>query len=157
MTVVTHARKKSRLAKMIDSAGGITVGVALTRARDNIGKLRGKALEEISRHTGDLVAMQQPMTEDEKDESLRRIYQSANHLIDAASPFGMERICAVATSLCDMVDRAAAEHAFDWRILSVHIQSLQLLHTLPADATEQRDAVVSQLAAMVAKKFGQTG
>lgn len=157
MTVVTHARKKSRLAKMIDSAGGITVGVALTRARDNIGKLRGRALEEISRHIGDLVAMQQPTTEDGKDESLRRIYQSANHLIDAASPFGMERICAVATSLCDMVDRAAAEHAFDWRILQVHIQSLQLLHALPAEATEQRDAVVSQLAAMVAKKFGQTG
>lgn len=157
MSVITHARKKSRLAKMIDSAGGIAVGVALTRARDNIGKLRGKALEEVSRHIGELVALQQPTTEDEKDESLRRIYQSANHLIDAASPFGMDRICTVATSLCDMVDRAAIEHSFDWRILSVHIQSLQLLHALPADATEQRDAVVSQLAAMVAKKFGQTG
>lgn len=157
MTVITHSRRKSRLAKMIDSAGGIAVGVALTRARENISKLRGKALEEISRHIEDLVAMQQPTTEDEKDESLRRIYQSANHLIDAASPFGMERICAVATSLCDMVDRAAAEHAFDWRILSVHIQSLQLLNSLPAEATEQRDAVVAQLASMVAKKFGQTG
>jgi len=156
VSVITHARKKSRLAKMIDSAGGIAVGVALTRARDNIGKLRGKALEEVGRHIGELVALQQPTTEDEKDESLRRIYQSANHLIDAASPFGMERICAVATSLCDMVDRAAIEHSFDWRILSVHIQSLQLLHALPADATEQRDAVVSQLAAMVARKFGQT-
>ena len=157
MTVITHARKKSRLARMIDSAGGIAVGVALTRARENIDKLRGKALEEISRHIGDLVAMQQPTTQDQKDESLRRIYQSANHLIDAASPFGMERICTVATSLCDMVDRAAAEQTFDWRILSVHIQSLQLLHALPADATEQRDAVVSQLASMVARKFGQTG
>lgn len=155
MSVITHSRRKSRLANMIDSAGGIAVGVAVTRARENIGKLRGKALEEVSRHIGDLVAMRQPTTEDEKDESLRRIYQSANHLIDAASPFGMERICAVATSLCDMVDRAAAEHAFDWRILQVHIQSLQLLHALPADATEQRDAVVSQLSSMVAKKFGQ--
>ncbi len=157
MSVITHSRRKSRLAKMIDSAGGITVGLAVSRARENIDKLRGKALEEISRHIGDLVAMQQPTTEDEKDESLRRIYQSANHLIDAASPFGMTRICTVATSLCDMVDRAAIEHTFDWRILSVHIQSLQLLHALPADATEQRDAVVSQLSAMVAKKFGQAG
>lgn len=157
MSVITHSRRKSRLAKMIDSAGGITVGVALTRARENIDKLRGKATTEISRHIADLVAMQQPTTEDEKDEALRRIYQSSNHVIDAASPFGMERICTVATSLCDMVDRAATEHTFDWRILSVHIQSLQLLNALPADAAEQRDAVVSQLAAMVAKKFGQAG
>lgn len=157
MTVITHSRNKSRLAKMIDSAGGIAVGVALTRARENIGKLRGQALGEVARHIGDLVAMQQPTTEEEKEESLRRIYQSANHLIDAASPFGMEGICTVASSLCDMVDRAAAEHAFDWRILSVHIQSLQLLNSLPDDATEQRDAVVAQLTTMVAKKFGQAG
>ena len=157
MTVITHPRRKSRLAGMIDGPGGIAVGVALTRARDNIGKLRGKALEEVTRHIGDLVALRQPSTPEEKEETLRRVYQSANHLIDAASPFGMERICAVATSLCDMVDRAAAEHAFDWRILQVHIQSLQLLHSLPADATEQRDAVVSQLSSMVAKKFGQAG
>lgn len=157
MTVITHSRRKSRLAKMIDSAGGIAVGVALTRARENIGKLRGKALEEVTRHIGDLGALRQPSTPEEKEETLHRIYQSANHLIDAASPFGMERTCTVATSLCDMVDRATVEHTFDWRILSVHIQSLQLLHTLPAEATEQRDAVVAQLAAMVAKKFGQTG
>ena len=155
MTVITHARRKSRLARMIDSPGGISVGVALTRARDNIDKLRGKALEEVTRHIGELAALQQPSTLDEKAESLRRIYQSANHVIDAASPFGLEELCAVAVSLCDMVDRAAGETGFDWRILSVHIQSLQLLNTLPAEAVEQRAAVTAQLAAMVAKKFGQ--
>ena len=155
MTVITHSRRKSRLATMIDSAGGVTVGVALTRARDNIDKLRGKALKEVTRHIGELAALQQPSTLDEKAESLRRIYQSANHVIDAASPFGLEELCAVAVSLCDMVDRAAGETGFDWRILSVHIQSLQLLNTLPAEAVEQRAAVTAQLAAMVAKKFGQ--
>ena len=157
MTVITHARRKSRLAKLIDSAGGVTVGVALTRARANIATLRGKALEEITRHIAELAALQRPDTADEKDESLRRIYQSANHLIDAASPFGLDEVCAVAVSLCDMVDRAAGESAFDWRILSVHIQSLQLLNTLPDDATEQREQVTAHLTAMVAKKFGQTG
>jgi hypothetical protein len=157
MTVITHSRRKSRLARMIDSAGGIAIGVALARARDNIGELRGKALAEVTRHIGELAALQQPTTPDEKAESLRRIYQSANHLIDAASPFGMEEVCAVASSLCDMVDRAAGEDAFDWRILQVHIQSLQLLNTLPAEAVAERAAVSTQLAAMVGKKFGQAG
>ncbi|MBW8303002.1 MAG: chemotaxis protein CheE [Brevundimonas sp.] len=157
MTVITHSRRMSRLANMIDSSGGIAVGVALTRARENIGRLRGKALLEVTRHVGELTALQQPDTPEGKAESLRRIYQSANHLIDAASPFGLEEICAVSLSLCDMVDRAAVEDAFDWRILQVHIQSLQLLNTLPDEAVGERRAVVAQLSAMVAKKFGQAG
>jgi len=157
VSVITHSRRKSRLAKMIDSAGGIAVGVALTRARENIASLRGKGLKEVSRHVAELTALQCPVTAEEKDESLRRIYQSANHIIDAASPFGLEDICAVAGSLCDMVDRAATEATFDWRILAVHIQSLQLLNTLPDEAADQRKAVIHQLRQMVAKKFGQTG
>jgi len=157
VTVITHARRTSRLAKMIDSAGGMAVGVALTRARENIARLHGQGLEEVARHIGELAALQQPTTPEAKDESLRRIYQSANHIIDAAGPFGLDDICAVASSLCDMVDRAAAEHSFDWRILQVHIQSLQLLNTLPAEAVRQREAVTTQLSAMVAKKFGQAG
>lgn len=156
MTVITHPRQ-SRLAAMIDGPGGVAVGVALTRARENIDKLRGRALGEVSRHIGDLAALRQPTTPDEKDEILRQVYRSANHVIDAAGPFDLEAICAVASSLCDMVDRAAAEDAFDWRILQVHIQSLQLLDTLPAEAVAEREAVTAQLAAMVAKKFGQTG
>ena len=157
MSVITHSRRKSRLANMIDSAGGVAVGVALTRARDNISKLRDKALAEVTRHIADLAALQKPDTPDEKAESLRRIYQSANHLIDAASPFGLEEICAVSSSLCDMVDRAMGESGFDWRILQVHIQSLQLLNILPEEAVEEREAVTAQLSSMVAKKFGQAG
>lgn len=157
MSVITHSRRKSRLSKLIDSAGGIAVGLALTQARDNIGKLRDKALAEVTLQIAALSALQKPTTPDEKDESLRRVYQLSNHLIDAASPFGLSEICAVASSLCDMVDRAAAEDAFDWRILQVHIQSLQLLNTLPDDAVEERGAVTAQLSVMVEKKFGQTG
>ncbi|GAA0870064.1 hypothetical protein GCM10009116_19000 [Brevundimonas basaltis] len=157
MSVITHSRRKSRLSKLIDSAGGIAVGLALTQARENIGKLRDKALKEVTHHIGALSALKQPTTSDERDEILRRIYQSANHLIDAASPFGLSEICAVASSLCDVVDLASEEDAFDWRILQVHIQSLQLLSTLPEEAVEERNAVTSQLSSMMARKFGQTG
>jgi len=142
---------------MIDSAGGIAVSVAVARARDNLSQLHGKALTEVTRHIGDLAALQQPTTDGARAELLRRIYESGNHVIDAASPFGLDEICAVATSLCDMVDRAAGEAAFDWRILSVHIQSLQLLNTLPSEAMDERKAVLAQLTSMVAKKFGQAG
>ena len=157
MTVVTHSRRKSRLATLIDSAGGITVGAALTGARTNLSKLRDRGLTEVTRHIGELAALQPPATDEDKAESLRRIYQSANHIIDAGGPFELDEVCAVASSLCDMVDRAAGESGFDWRILSVHIQSLQLLDSLPEGAEEQRRAVTEQLSAMVARKFGQAG
>ena len=157
MTVITHSRRKSRLATLIDSAGGITAGTALARARANLSELHDRALVEVTRHIGELAALPQPMTEEDKADSLRRVYQSANHLIDAASPFGLEEISAVASSLCDMVDRAAEQTDFDWRILQVHIQALQLLDALPDEAAAEREAVTSQLAGMVAAKFGQTG
>ena len=36
MTVITHPRRKSNLATMIDSAGGLSIGVALAQARANL-------------------------------------------------------------------------------------------------------------------------
>lgn len=158
MTVITHARRAPRLAALIDSAGGVSIGVALTRARENIAALRDKGLEEVTSHIDALVAMDAPADPEATIRSLQQIYQSANHIIDAASPFDLEEICAVAISLCDMVDRASAEGAaFDWRIVAVHIQSLRLLNTLPAGAAAERAEVTAHLAGMVAKKFGQTG
>ena len=156
MTVITHARRKSRLATLVDAAGGITVGVALARARSNVAALRPKGLKEVTRHIEALVALQSPADPEAATRSLHQIYISANHLIDAAHPFELDEICAVARSLCDMVDRASAEGGvFDWRILSVHIQSLRLLNTLPPEAAAERAQVTAHLSDMVARKFAQ--
>lgn len=157
MTVITHARRKSNLSRMIDSSGGVSVGVALTRARENIAALRETGLVEIRRYIAELSALQAPTDDDEKLRVLHQMYQAATGVIDSASPFDLGEICDVARSLCDVIDRAAGETVFDWRIMAVHIQSLQLLNTLPAEAVEQRQAVTTNLADMVAKKFRQTG
>ena len=157
MTVITHARRKSRLAAMIDSAGGISVGVALTRARANIAELRPKSLEEIARHIEALGGIAQPADAEARNDALHQLYRTANHVIDAAAPFELGEICAVAISLCDVVDRVANEAELDWRIIEVHIQALRLLNTLPPEATAERAEVTGQLARMVARKFAQTG
>lgn len=157
MTVITHARRKSRLAAMIDSPGGVSIGVALTRARANIAALRTRGLEEVTRHVEVLAAIQPPTDSEAALRTLQQVYRSANDVIDAAAPFDLEEICAVAISLCDMVDRAAGETRFDWRILEVHIQSLRLLNALPDDAVGERAEVTGHLSMMVERKFGQTG
>lgn len=157
MTVITHARRKSRLAAMIDSAGGIAVGVALTQARANIAALRPQALEAVTRHIDELGAVTSPADPEARSDALHQIYRTANHVIDAAAPFELGEICAVAISLCDVVDRVANEAELDWRIIEVHIQALRLLNTLPPEATAERTEVTAQLARMVARKFAQTG
>ena len=157
MTVITHARKKSRLAKMIDSAGGVSVGVALTRARENIAALRGRGLDEISRCIEELAAIKPPAAPEVAFSALQQVYRSANHVIDAAAPFELEEICAVALSLCDVVDRLADDGAPDWRIIDVHIQSLRLLNGLPSAAVEERGQVTSHLSQLVERKFGRAG
>lgn len=158
MTVVTHPRRKSRLASMIDSAGGLAVGVALNRARGNIEALRPRGMEELARHIEVLSALEPPTDAEAAIRTLLLVNRTANHIIDAAAPFGLDELCAVAVSLCDMVDHAPADGgAFDWRIIAVHIQSLRLLHALPADADAERARITAHLSHMVAKKFGQPG
>lgn len=160
MTVITHARRQSRLSKMIDKAGGVSVGVALTRARENLAVLRPKALEEVSRHIDELASVPAPVEAREAIERLERAYRAANGVIDAAHAFDLDDICAVAFSLCEVVDRVAAAleaggKDIDWRVIQVHAQSLRLLMSLPETARVERDQVRAQLADMVARKLAQ--
>lgn len=162
MTVITHARRKSRLSQMIDKAGGVSVGVALTRAKENLAALRPRAMQEVSRHIDELAAVPAP---DDPQDALRRleqVYRATNGIIDAGHSFDLDDICAVSLSLCDVVDRSAAALEaggadLDWRVVQVHAQSLRLLLTLPETAKAERAAIRSHLAGMVAKKFAQAG
>lgn len=162
MTVITHARRKSRLSKMIDKAGGVSVGVALTRARENLAVLRPRALAEVSQHIAEMMAVPAPVDTADAIVRLEQVYRSANGVIDAAHAFDMADVCAVALSLCDVVDRIAAAleaggHDIDWRVVRVHSQSLRLLLSLPEDAGVEREQVRAQLADMIARIFAQVG
>ena len=162
MTVITHARRKSRLSRMIDQVGGVSVGVALTRARENLAALRSRALEEVSRRLETLAAVPAPVDARDAIGRLEQVYLAANGVIDAGHAFDMDDLCAVSPRLCDVVDRTAAAleaggDDIDWRVIQVHTQSLRLLFTLPADARVERDQVRARLTEMVGRKFNQVG
>lgn len=162
MTVITHARRQSRLSRMIDSAGGVSVGVALARARENLAALRPRAMQEVSRHIDEMIAVPTPINAGDAIGRLAQVYRAANGVIDSAHVFEMNDVCAVALSLCEVVDRIAAEleaggHDSDWRVVEVHGQSLRLLHSLPESARAERDQIRARLADMVARKFAQPG
>ena len=156
MTVITHARRKSRLSKIIDEAGGVSIGVALTRAKGNLASLQPRSLEEVAARIAELSALQPPASPEAEMEALRTAYRAANGVIDSAGPFDMADICAVALGLCDLIDAATPQRPFDWRVVPVYAQSLQLLLALP-DNPEGRRKVRESLDLMVDRKLANPG
>lgn len=157
MTVITHARRKSRLAKLIESAGGSSVGTVLAQARANLDQLRPKGLEEVAARVTEIAEIPPPETPEERQEALEAAYLAANGIIDAAGPFDMADLCGVAAGLCDLIDAASDERPMDWRVVPVHAQTLRLLLALPADAAAARSAVLAELGDLVEKKLAQAG
>ncbi len=153
MTVITHPRLRSKLSKMIDSPGGVSVGVALAQARANIEARRGEAMAVVEIQIAALEAVVPPANLDEQAFRLNEAYHAANAVIDAASPFELLDLCSVASGLCDLIDGAPADQTFDWRIVTVHARSLRLLQTLPLEETEARATVLDSLKMVADRKL----
>jgi hypothetical protein len=152
MSVITHARGKSRLAKMIDSAGGVSVGVALSRARENIEAMRSQAMTVVDAQIALLEAVPEPVSVDDQPLRIGEAYRAANGVIDAASPFELLDLCRAAAGLCDILDNAPAGRPFDWRVVTVHARALKLLQTLPLEQADSRAAVLDSLRQVVERK-----
>jgi hypothetical protein len=157
LTVITHPRRKSNLARMIDSAGGVSVGAALAQARANVEALRGRALAVVEAQIGALEAVPRPVGLDDTPARLDQAYRAATELIDAAGPFELHDLCRAAGGLCDLIGAVDPGEAFDWRIVLVHARSLRLLHTLPAEAVEERARILQSLGEVIERKLAQTG
>jgi hypothetical protein len=145
MTVITHNRGPSRLGDMIDKPGGISVGVALIQARANVLDLLEPGLAVIDGHIRTLLEIPPPTTVEETFERLILVYREATAVIDVAGPFELGDLCAAAANLCNIVDAAAAGQPFDWRIVTVHGQAMQMLLRLTDDAEEARRTVLDRL------------
>ena len=157
MTVITHPRRKSNLAKMIDSAGGVSVGVALAQARANIELMRGQALAVVDAQISALELLPAPTGLADTPSHLDQAYRAATELIDAAGPFELFDLCRAASGLCDLIGAINPNEAFDWRIVTVHARSLRLLQSLQPDAANERVRVLQSLRDVIERKLAQTG
>jgi hypothetical protein len=157
LTVITHSRRKSNLAKMIDAAGGVSVGAALVQARANLESLRGQALTVVDAQIGALEALMPPVGADDTPARLEAAYRVCTTLIDAAGPFAMTDLCRAAAGLCDLIGAIPPDRPFDWRIVTVHARSMRLLQALPANAVEERGRILDSLAEVIERKLNQTG
>lgn len=157
MTLITHTRRKSKLAGMIDSAGGISIGVALAQARANIEAKRAEALVVVEAGIAALEAVPDPTGSDDQPARLDQAYRAATAVIDAAGPFELTDLCRAASGLCDLIGAARPDEAFDWRVVTVHARSMRLLQALPLEAAEERTRVLHSLDQMIERKLSQAG
>jgi len=142
---------------MIDSAGGVSVGVALAQARANIESMREQALTVIEAGISALEAVPAPSAREEAPARLDEAYRAATTLIDAAGPFELFDLCRAAAGLCDLIGAIDPDEPFDWRIVTVHARSLRLLQTLPPEATQERARILDSLHQVIERKLTQTG
>jgi hypothetical protein len=154
MTVITHPRRPSRLAEMIDRPGGVSVGVALTAAQANLDALKDQGQAIIVTNLALLLA--EPAPDTPEAVRLDAAYAASSQIIDAASPFALDDLCMAAKGLCDLLDAAPRDGGFDWRIATVHAQAMKLLLALPAGAPgtpEARAAIMTNLGEVVRRKL----
>ena len=154
MVVVVRHERKSRLAAMIDQPGGCSVGVALAQAKANLGNLQSRSLEIVADRIAELAKMK-PLgaTDPDGPRALAHAYNLASAIIDAAGPFELYDLCTVAAGLCDLIDAAPKDRAFDWRVVTVHAQSMQLIMSLPPEALDVRAQVLDSLKKVLEKKI----
>lgn len=157
MSVITHPVRKSNLATMIGSAGGISVGTALARARANLETMREQALTVIDASITALETVPAPTGPEDMSARREQAYREATSLIDAAGPFELFDLCRAAAGLCDLIGALDPEQPFDWRIVTVHARSLRLLQTLPPEAAPERAHILESLNEVVQRKLPQTG
>jgi hypothetical protein len=154
MSVVRTIPRKSRLSTLVDQAGGISVGVAKRRAQANLDVMKPRALEIIGARVEALANMVEPATPQEVLPAHIDAYRLSSEIIDAAGMFEMRDLCAAAKGLCDILDAVGRDGRLDWRIVTVHAQSMRLLMSLPDDAAEERAAVTDHLRKVLTHRLG---
>ncbi|GAA0393669.1 hypothetical protein GCM10009093_20340 [Brevundimonas terrae] len=153
-TVITHNRRRSRLSSLIDQPGGISTGIALKQAAQNLSSLEEQSLKLVEQTIQQLAALPAPDGIENLEGALNKAYALSAGIIDAAGPFAREDLCMAATNLCDLLDGSPSDQPFDWRIITVHAQSFRLLLALPLEDKATRQQVLDSLKDVLKSKLG---
>lgn len=155
MSVITWVQRKSRLSTLIDKPGGVSVGAALTEAKANLKTLEARSRDVVAERIAELLALPAPADMAQNEERRAQAYRASAAVIDAAGPFELKDLCTAASGLCDLIDAAPADRPFDWRIVTVHAQAMQLLMSMGPEQAEAKTLVLDNLRLVLERKLGQ--
>lgn len=151
MTAVTWIMRRSKLSRLVNQPGGVTVAAALAEAAEQTKEFRAEAERIVQAALDELDALlAAPPVQADSEAWLDRVYFVATRVSDTAGPFGFEDMCAAAFSLCELADRQKRSRSLDLPPLKVHAAALRLLFSndQPAGAGK---AVLAGLAQVVQK------
>lgn len=127
MTTVRFVFPKPRLAKLLQTPGGVPVAEALERAQQNLEELKPTCVAELQALLELAQARLDAMGEAFDDEGLAELYAIAVRGIGGGEVCDRPSVDVALTSLCDLLDRLRTRGAYDRAAIAVHVQSWRLL------------------------------
>ena len=147
---VNWIMRRSRLSKLVNQPGGVTVGKALAEAARHTAEFRVEAMAVVAAALDELDGVvAAPPAADGRQAWLQRISFLATRISDTAGPFGYEDLCAAAFSLCELADRQQRGQGLDLPPLKVHAAALRLLLSGDQPPPAARKAVLAGLSQVV--------
>lgn len=148
MSVVRRFRPENRLAKLLETPGGVSVGQALSNASTALESIRESCMQALDQKLIVLTNMAARPENASRDEAM---YLIANEIFSESGSFGLSELSAAAYSLCTLLDsgdrtptRAAT--------IRVHIDSMRALrHPDLAGDQSARAAVLEGLRDLTAR------
>ncbi|MBY0563591.1 MAG: hypothetical protein K2P58_05315 [Hyphomonadaceae bacterium] len=135
-----------RLKALLAQTGGITVGEALSRARQNLDLIRDDCIAAVDSKLDQIGALWQSQSPDRFAE----MYRLANQVFAEAGAMGYAELSAASHSLCTLL-AGAHEAPPSGAAVHVHIEAMRALRRLDSDESA-RVAVLQGLRTLAAKR-----
>ncbi|QUD85990.1 hypothetical protein [Phenylobacterium montanum] len=140
-----NIKVKNRLGEMMRQPGGRSVIEALKGAQKRLEKLSPDLLKSLDKAIARLDAGASALHDPPDEKALSEVYQASNEIIALAGLVGYAPIDEVAHGLCELIDAFLTEGQWNDQAIRVHIDSAQLLRTLPPTDKDARERVLDGL------------
>ena len=134
---------KNRLAQHVIEPGGMTAGMANTRAARELAAQQGKSYEAIGETLETLEWLCQ-----ERSAPMDSVYDLSTGVLDIAGLFDDKLLCRAAYSLCELADKLRTQGIEDWASIKVHVDGMRLIWNTEEAGREALNAMVDGLWAL---------
>lgn len=131
---------KNRLAAHVVEPGGMTAGMANTRAGRELAAQQGKSYQAM----GETLETLEWLCES-RDAPMDSVYDLSTSILDIGGLFDDKLLCRAAYSLCELADKLRTQDKTDWASIKVHVNGLRLIWNTEESGRENLTAMVDGL------------
>ena len=125
--VIRTHRPENRLAKALASPGGITVGLALSRAEKALDAMRLDCMSELDAKIAQIDVSASAASFSSTESAIEAVYGLSSEILHEAGMFGLAELSQVARSLCNLTDSLRQTANLDVQAIGVHVATMKLL------------------------------